>query len=86
MAKSALLKTNAVVVHAARRVPISWPDRDNGLWKMRVANRFAPAPADSGSWQTYSSVLASPSSSPETGEAETREAETRTAAKANAKK
>jgi hypothetical protein len=50
-------ENNQIVVHAARRVPISWPDRDNSLWKQRVSSRFAPAPADSGSWQTFSSVL-----------------------------
>jgi hypothetical protein len=55
-----VVENNAVIVHAARRVPTSWPDRDNGLWKQRVGSRFAPAPADSGSWQTYSSVLTPP--------------------------
>ena len=63
----AVTENNQIVVHAARRVPTSWPDRDNGLWKQRVSSRFAPAPADSGSWQTYSNVLTqAPVEPPET--------------------
>jgi hypothetical protein len=56
----AVTEQNAVVVHGARRVPVAWVDRDNSLWKQQVSSRFAPAPADSGSWQTYSSVLTPP--------------------------
>jgi flagellar biosynthesis GTPase FlhF len=69
----------AIQIYAAKRVPQSWSDKDNALWRQRVSSRFCPVPGDSASWQTYSSVLAS--ASPATGE--TANPHT---AKANAKK
>jgi hypothetical protein len=37
-----ITEDRAITIYAARRVPQSWPDKNNGLWRQRVSSRFCP--------------------------------------------
>ena len=55
-----ITEDRAIQVYAAKRVPQSWADRENGLWRQRLSSRFCPVPSDSASWQIFASVLTAP--------------------------